>query len=59
MDEGKGSPIDKEIWSFHPRNFGSLMAIHPHHRDKREMSHFLASVGACNALIMHTHVVVN
>jgi len=48
----------------HPRNFGTHVTTRPPARpsspqgNQREMSHFLASVGACD-LILHIRVVVN
>ena len=61
------SPIAKKIWlSIHPRNFGSRMTMHQFNIIVRlstpqgnqcEISHFQASVGACN-LVLHIHVVV-
>ena len=58
----KQSPIAKKIWlSIHLRNFGSHMTVHPSvspQGNQDEISHFLASVGACN-MILHILVVVN
>ena len=47
------SPTAKKIWlSYHPRNFGCHVTIHlPVCAAPSEMSHYLASVGACNLIL--------
>jgi len=47
------SPTAKKIrLSNHPRNFGCRVTVHPPVcAALREMSHYLASVGACNLIL--------